>query len=51
MSPLIFKIEVDVISQYGRKGLMNDILYADDLILMSKKGRFGRELFEMEGGV
>ena len=34
--PLLFAIVVDVILENAREGLMNEILYADDLILMSK---------------
>ena len=36
LSPLLFAIAVDVISENAREGLMNKILYADDLVLMSK---------------
>ena len=35
-SPMLFAIAVDAISENARKGLMNEILYADDLVLMSK---------------
>ena len=31
-----FAIAVDVISENAREGLMNEILYADDLVLMNK---------------
>ena len=34
--PLLFAIAVDVISEKSREELMNKILYADDLVLMSK---------------
>ena len=34
--PLLFAIAVHVISENAREGLMNDILYADDLVLMSE---------------
>ena len=30
LSPLVFAIAVDVISENAREGLMNEILYADD---------------------
>ena len=33
--PLLFAIAVDVISENAREGLMNEILYADDFVLMS----------------
>ena len=35
LSPLLFAIAVDVISENAREGLMNEILYADDLVLTS----------------
>ena len=34
--PLLFAIVVDITSEYAREGLMNEILYADDLVLMSE---------------
>ena len=36
LSPLLFAIAMDVISKNAREGLMNKILYADDLVLMSE---------------
>ena len=36
LSPLIFAIVVDVVTEYAREGLLNEILYADDLVLMSE---------------
>ena len=36
LSPLLFVIAVDVIPQNAREILMNEILYANDLILMSE---------------
>ena len=35
LSPLLFALAVDVFLENAREGLMNEILYADDLILMS----------------
>ena len=35
LSPQIFAIVVDV-TEHAREGLLNEILYADDLVLMSK---------------
>ena len=35
LSPLLFATAVDVISENARERLMNEILYADGLILMS----------------
>ena len=46
LSPLLFEIAVDVISENAREGLRNEILYADDSVLMSesienlKEGKF-----------
>ena len=34
-SPLIFAIEVDV-TEHAKEELLNEILYADDLVLMSE---------------
>ena len=34
MSPLLFAIVVDVITESAREGLMKEILYADDLALV-----------------
>ena len=36
LSPLPFEIAVDVISENAREGLMNEILYSGDLVLMSE---------------
>ena len=36
LSPMLFAIAVDVILENAREGLMNEILYADDLVLMSE---------------
>ena len=35
LSPLFFVIAVDVISKNAREGLINEIWYVDDLVLMS----------------
>ena len=49
-SPLIFAIVVDAVTEQARKGLLNEILYADDLVLMSEslknfgRGSKGREV-------
>ena len=32
LSPLIFAIVVDVVAEHAREGLLNEILYADDLV-------------------
>ena len=36
LSPLLFAIVVDVITENARRGVVNESLYADDLILMSE---------------
>ena len=45
LSPLLFAIAVDVISENPREGLMNEILYADDLVLMSESMESLKEKF------
>ena len=45
LSPLLFAIAVDVISENAREGLMNEILYADDLVLMSESMEKSKEKF------
>ena len=34
--PLVFAIVVDVVTESVRNGLMSEMLYADDLVLMSE---------------
>ena len=55
-NPLLFAIAADEISENAREGLTNEILYADDLVLMSKsmenlKEKFlkWKEAFESKG--
>ena len=36
LSPLLFAIVVDVVTENAREGLMKKVLYADDLVLMSE---------------
>ena len=36
ISLLTFAIVVDAVTEQARKGLLNEILYADDLVLMSE---------------
>ena len=36
MSPLLFAIAVDVITEIARRGVVNELLYADDLVIMSE---------------
>ena len=56
LSPLVFAIVVDVITENAREGLFHDILYADDLVLTSEtmeglreKFRKWKEAFESKG--
>ena len=46
LSPLIFAIVVDAVSKHAREGLLNEILYADDLVLMSENLEDLRERFQ-----
>ena len=36
LSPLVFAIVVDVVTEKVRNGLMSEMLYADDLVLTSE---------------
>ena len=36
LSPLLFAIAKDVITETARRGVVNELLYADDIVLMSK---------------
>ena len=47
--PLLFEIAVDVITENAREGLMNEILYVDDLVLMSESIENLKEKFESKG--
>ena len=46
LSPLIFAIVIDVVTEHARKGIFNEILYADDLVLMSESLEDLRERFQ-----
>ena len=46
LSPLIFSIVVDAVSEHAIEGLLNEILYADDLVLMSENLEDLRERFQ-----
>ena len=46
LSPLMFAIVVDVVTEHAREGLLNEILYADDLVLMSESWDDLRERFQ-----
>ena len=36
LSPLLFAIVVDVVTENAREGLIKELLYADDLVIMSE---------------
>ena len=36
LSPLLFAVVVDVITENARRGVVNELLYADDLVIMSE---------------
>jgi len=36
LSPLVFAVVVDVVTENAREGLMSEMLSADDLVLMSE---------------
>ena len=47
LSPLIFAIVVDVVTELAREGLLlNEILYANDLVLMSESLDDSRKIFQ-----
>ena len=46
LSPLIFAIVVDVVTERAREGLLNEILYANDLVLMSESLKYLRGRFQ-----
>ena len=46
LSPLIFASVVDVVTEHAREELLNEILYADDLMLMSESVDDLRERFQ-----
>ncbi|XP_077862361.1 uncharacterized protein LOC144344061 [Saccoglossus kowalevskii] len=45
LSPLIFVVVIDVVTESAREGLMREMLYADDLILMDDTMEGLREKF------
>ena len=36
LSPFIFTVVVDVVTELAREGVLSELLYADDLVLMSE---------------
>ena len=45
LSPLLFAIVVDVITENARRGVVNKLLYADDLVIMSEDMKDLKERF------
>ena len=46
LSSLIFAIVANVVTEHAREGLLNEVMYADDLVLMSKSLDDLRERFQ-----
>ena len=36
LSPFLFAIVVDVVTEFAREGVLSELLYANDLVLMSE---------------
>ena len=36
LSPFLFAVVVDVLTDFSREGALSELLYADDLVLMSE---------------
>ena len=36
LSPFLFTLVVDVVTEFAREGALSELLYADDLVLMSE---------------
>ena len=36
LSPFLFAVVVDVVTEFAREGALSELLYADDLVLMSE---------------
>ena len=37
LSHLLFAVVVDVVTEFARKGVLSELLYVDDLVLMGEK--------------
>ena len=46
LSPLVFAVMVDVVTEHARERLLNEILHADDQVLMSESLEDLRERFQ-----
>ena len=52
LSPFLFAVAVDVVTEFAREGALSELLYADDLVLMSETTEGLRnKFFLMEGGI
>ena len=45
LSPLLFAIVVDVITEDARRCMVNESLYADEVVLMNKAMKYLKERF------
>ena len=36
LSPFLFAVVVDVVTEFAREGALSELLYADDIVLMSE---------------
>ena len=45
LSSLLFAIVVDVITENAKRGVVNELLYADDLVIMSETMKELKERF------
>ena len=48
LPPLLFATVVDVVTENTR-GVVNELLYADDLVLMSRHERLEGKVLELKG--
>ena len=49
LSPLLFAVVADVIAENAKKGVVNELLYVDDLVLMSNTMEdLKRKILEVE---
>ena len=54
LSPFLFAVVVDVVTDLAREGVLSELLYADDLVLMSETIKGLRNMSSaciLEGGV
>ena len=56
LSPVLFAVVVDVVAEFAREGTLSELLYGDDLVLMSEiteglRNKFlkWKEAFEING--